>query len=53
MLRFYLDDLKKYEVASITEDLDDKEKAKVTHFIAQIDSIHDQYKASCGTKVLL
>jgi hypothetical protein len=51
MLRYYLDDLKKYEVASITEDLDDKEKAKVTHFIAQIDSIHDQYKASCGTEV--
>jgi hypothetical protein len=42
MLRFYLDDLKKYEVASIIEDLDDKERAKVREYITQIDSIHDQ-----------
>jgi hypothetical protein len=42
MLRFYLDDLKKYEVSAIIEDLDDKERAKVREYITQIDSIHDQ-----------
>jgi hypothetical protein len=42
MLRFYLDDLKKYQIDLITQDLDDNERKKVRSYITEIDSIHDQ-----------
>ncbi len=42
MLRFYLDDLKKYQIDLITQDLDDNERKKVRGYITEIDSIHDQ-----------
>lgn len=42
MLRFYLDDLKKYDIESITADLDEKERAKARDYISKIDSLHDQ-----------